>query len=186
MQYAAFVKCVRLFGVMKMRYRHITMEFPEPLTEEQYEMLRINLDAVTEGLKVKLQNMLDEIEHGWAIKGMRALPAGNQTILLMKTAITHALFNLRTYVYYRRGHYVTLKDEQGVVTDFVFVRSDRHMTFCYAKDVIALAKYKQSRFLNPVDEARVCEGLKRFVFPDMKVDPSKVLLETGWVGFEKV
>jgi hypothetical protein len=160
------------------------MTFPEPLTEDQRQILYINLDSITEGLVHKLNAMLSEIEHGWVFKGMRALPTNHMTSNLMKAAITHALFNFQLYIYRIDGYYQEVKDEEQNVVKITLVKDPRIVTFLYAKDELALAKFKQARFLNPVDEDRVYNGLKKFIFPDMKIDPSKVLLETGWV--EKV
>ena len=148
-----------------MRYRYIRIIFPEPLTGDQEEILNANLLSIKEGIVYKLNQLLAEVEHGWAFKGYRALPMGHATTTLMTNAITHALFNFQMYIFQKK-------------------EADNIVAFYFARDELALIKFRQHRLIDTIDDTRVCDGLKIFVFPEMKVDPEKVQLEMGWV--EKV
>jgi len=143
-----------------MKYRYVRITFQEKLTADQEETLLLNLDSLRDETAKKLHVALSEMEHGWAFKGARMLPMNAGTIALFQSAISSLLLNLMRYIH---------SEKTG----------EREYTFFYARDELALVKLKQHRYLCPIRETLVTDGLKRFVFPDMKVEPSKVLLERG-------
>ena len=144
-----------------MKYRYIRMTFPDALTEDQEGILKANLEGLKQDTKAKLQKMMNEIEHGWFFKGARAIPMNSSAISALEIVLGQLICNIQNYVQYEKG------PEANV------------FTFFYARDELALIKFGQTRFANPIQEGLMCDGLKRFVFPDMKVDSSKVLLERG-------
>ena len=149
-----------------MKYRYIRFKFKEPLTTEQEAILYVNLDEVTEGIARKFKAMQHELEQGWGFKlataSGRLLPgmdasAATKSILL--AFISSVLIKLSLYAYKEK--------EDG-----------RTYRFVWAHDELALAKFKHMR-VSPINETLLIDGMKRFVFSDMKINTGDVEISKG-------
>lgn len=143
-----------------MKFRTITLKFSQPLTEDQEGILRANLDAIRDDATRKLDVALNEIEHGWAFKGVRAIPMNALAVTALQAAMMGLRINIAKFIVVEK------------VAPDLFV-------FKYARDELALVKLKQHRWLSPIRETLVIDGLKRFVFPDMKIDGNTVEITRG-------
>lgn len=149
-----------------MKYRYIKMTFPDALSKDQEGILGANLDSIRDDTAAKLQKILDQSEKGIFFKGFRSMPGGGMAVSALQGVVTGIMASFHLYVFYEKT-------------------TPNEVVFYYARDKLSLIKLKQGKFISPIRETLVIDGLKRFVFKDMGIDANKVIFERGDIEKER-